>query len=451
MNNKYSELFKSLVDSYYNNSFDSFVYHILSDENIDKAELSKIISSLCGVHIDFKDTNTYIKELKNAISHYECKDNIVEKIKECNNSCATSNEKTPCQKSCPFDAILINKKNNTSYIEDDLCVDCGKCINSCPSGSILDKVEFLPLVNLFKSNTNVIAAVAPAIAGQFGENVSLEKMRTALKKIGFSDMVEVAFFADMLTIKEAFEFDEFVNSKDDLMITSCCCPIWVSMLKKVYKDLAKYVSPSVSPMIASGRVIKKLNPDCKVVFIGPCIAKKAEARNKDLNDAIDFVLTFEELKGIFEVLNINPEELSETPTINYASREGRLYARAGGVSTSVSEAVKKLFPDKYELFKSIKADGVPNCKELLEKAQNEKLPANFMEGMGCSGGCVGGPKALISADTGKKIVNETAENSDIKISLDSPCLKDILNRIGINSVEDFNDKSKTEIFERNFE
>ncbi|AAK81165.1 iron only hydrogenase large subunit-like protein [Clostridium acetobutylicum] len=450
MNNKYIELFKSLVDSYYNDTFDSFVYHILSDEEVDKKELSKVISSLCGVSVEFKDTETYISELKKAISNYKCTDNIVEKIKECDSSCHSNEGETPCQKSCPFDAILVDKNTKTSHIQKDLCTDCGNCITSCPSGSILDKIEFMPLLNLFKNNETVIAAVAPAIAGQFGENVSLEMLRTAFKKVGFADMVEVAFFADMLTIKEAFEFNELVNSKDDLMITSCCCPMWVSMIRKIYKDLARHVSPSVSPMIASGRVIKKLNPNCKVVFIGPCIAKKAESRSQDISDAIDFVLTFEELKGIFDVLDIDPEKLPETHTKSYASREGRLYGRTGGVSTSVDEAVKRIFPNKHHLFKSTKVDGVKDCKDILNKTQAGNIGANFLEGMGCVGGCVGGPKAIVHKDQGRESVNKTAESSEIKISVDSERMKDILSRIGINSIEDFGDKSKVDIFERRF-
>ncbi|MDZ4957127.1 iron hydrogenase, partial [Clostridium perfringens] len=148
----------------------------------------------------------------------------------------------------------------------------------------------------------VIAAVAPAIMGQFGENVSMDQLRSAFIKIGFSDMVEVAFAADMLTIKEAVEFNRHVNEPNDLMITSCCCPIWVGMLKKIYKELVPDLSPSVSPMIATARVIKKLNPDAKVVFIGPCIAKKAEPKDPDLIGDIDFVLTFQELDNIFKVL-----------------------------------------------------------------------------------------------------------------------------------------------------
>lgn len=450
MIDKYTELFKSLVDSYYSDTFDSFVYHVLSDDSVNKEELAKVISSLCGTNIKFTTIDEFTDALKKAIKNYNPDIKLVEKIKDCSTKCTNDGEETACQKSCPFDAILLDKQKQNTYIDADLCTDCGKCVEVCPSDSLLDKTEFLPILELMKNNKTVIAAVAPAIAGQFGENVTLDKLRAAFKKIGFSDMVEVAFFADMLTLKEAVEFDEHVNSKDDLLITSCCCPIWVGMVKRAYKDLVKYVSPSVSPMIASGRVIKELNPDCKVVFVGPCIAKKAEIKQKDLLGAIDFVLTFQELKDIFDTLNVYPEELTPEPTKSYASREGRLYARAGGVSTAVNEAVAQLFPNKKNLFKSLHVDGVKDCKAILEKAQNGEMKANFLEGMGCVGGCVGGPKAIIPIDKGTFHANRTAENSEIKISLNSSCMKDILAKIGINSEEDFKDHHKVQIFEREF-
>jgi len=447
---KYTELFKSLVDSYYSNTFDSFVYHILSDDSINKEELAKVISSLCGTNLAFTTINEFTEALKNAIKNYNPDIKLVEKVKDCSVTCENDDGKTSCQKSCPFDAILMDKEKQNTYIDSNLCTDCGKCIDACPSDSLMDKTEFLPILELLKNNTTVIAAVAPAITGQFGENVTLDRLRAAFKKIGFSDMIEVAFFADMLTLKEAVEFDEHVASKNDLLITSCCCPIWVGMVKKAYKDLVKYISPSVSPMIAAGRVIKKLNPDCKVVFVGPCIAKKAEIKQKDLLGDIDFVLTFEEVKDIFDALNISPEELPPEATKSYASREGRLYARAGGVSIAVNEAVARMFPDKKALFKSLHVDGIKDCKAILEKAQSEGIDANFLEGMGCSGGCVGGPKAILEVDKGTAEANKTAENSEIKISLDSNCMKDILNKIGINSEDDFKNHDKVKIFEREF-
>jgi iron only hydrogenase large subunit-like protein len=263
-------------------------------------------------------------------------------------------------------------------------------------------------------------------------------------------MIEVAFFADILTLKEAVEFDKYVKSENDLMITSCCCPMWVGMLKKIYNNLIKYVSPSVSPMVAGGRILKKLNPRCKVVFVGPCIAKKSEAKEKDIIGSIDFVLTFAELKDIFDAVNIHPGELQGESSAEYASRGGRLYARTGGVSIAVGEAIERIFPEKYKLLKSIKASGVKECKSTLVKAQSGDIGANFIEGMGCIGGCVGGPKAIIPKDEGKNSVDQFAQNSEIKVSIDSDCMNRILDMIGIHSIDDFKDKNKIKLLERIF-
>ena len=330
LNKYYNQIFKTLVKSYHEDDFDNKVLELLSKDNINKTELSSIISSLCGVDVSFSDN--YIDDLKKAILSYESNYKIVSKVKQCNMDCTDNPGKTLCQASCPFDAILIDAKCNTTYIDNDKCTDCGFCVDVCPTGALMDKVEFIPLLDLLKGNTAIIAAVAPAITGQFGEDVNIDNLRTAFKIMGFTDMVEVAFFADMLTLKEAIEFDEHVKVKDDLMITSCCCPMWVGMVKKVYNNLVTHVSPSISPMIAAGRVLKQLNPNCKVVFIGPCIAKKGEAKDKDLLGDIDYVLTFSELRDIFDTLNIHPEKLQQDISSEYASRGGRLYARTGGVS-----------------------------------------------------------------------------------------------------------------------
>ncbi|MCB2290962.1 4Fe-4S binding protein [Clostridium sp. CS001] len=448
MNKIYSEHFKSLIKSYYENNFEDKVQELLSKDNTYKNELSLVISSLCGVQVDF--SNNYIEDLKKAIISYEINHKVVTKVKSCTMDCTDDPLNKPCQASCPFNAILIDNKTNTTYIDNDKCIDCGLCVDACPKDALMDKVEFIPLINLLKGNSKVIAAVAPAITGQFGENVNVNHLRTAFKKVGFTDMVEVAFFADMLTLKEAIEFDEHVKTKEDLMITSCCCPMWVGMVKRVYNDLVKYVSPSISPMIAAGRVLKQLDPDCKVVFIGPCIAKKGEAKEKDLLGDIDYVLTFTELKDIFDTLEIHLERLQEDVSSEYASRGGRLYARTGGVSIAIGEVLERLFPEKYNLFNSVQGNGVKECKELLTKAGKGELDANFIEGMGCVGGCVGGPKSLKDSSYGKLRVDEFAENSKIKVALDSDCMHEILDKMEIFVAEDFKDKDKTMIFRREF-
>ena len=449
MHNKYNDLFDTLVKSYYKGNFEETLSNIMVCHEISPQETFKIISSLCGVSLEFD--NNYIYNLKKAITNYSVSKRLIEKLDSCSLSCKKNgDEKYKCQLSCPFDAIMYDSDNKTTYINYDLCVGCGLCVDSCREGKILDKVDFMPILDLVKNNKTVIAAVAPAIIGQFGENVTLDQLRSAFIKIGFSDMVEVAFAADMITIKEAVEFNNHVNSPKDLMITSCCCPMWVGMLKKVYKELVPDLSPSVSPMIGTGRVIKKLNPDAKVVFVGPCIAKKAEAKEKDLAQDIDFVLTFQELDNIFEAFNVNPEELEGIPTKDYASRGGRLYARTGGVSIAVGEAVEELYPHKAKLFKSIKAEGVRECKDILNKALTGEIEANFIEGMGCVGGCVGGPKALIPKEQGKISVDNLAYDSPIKIATHSSTMDSVLEKLNITSLKDFEDHTKTEIFHRNF-
>lgn len=450
MNDKYNDLFDELVQSYYNGTFDKTLARIMTCHKKSPQETFKILTSLCGVQ-NIKFDNNFAYNLKKAITEYSVNKRIVEKL-NCNGINCTKNKdgKFACEAACPLNAIKYDNNNKTTYIDRELCVNCGLCVEHCKNGHILDKVEFIPVMNLIKENKTVIAAVAPAINGQFGDNVTMDMLREAFIKIGFTDMIEVAFAADILSIKEACEFNKHVNKDGDIMITSCCCPIWVAMLKKVYTSLVKDLSPSVSPMIAAGRIIKKINPDAKVVFVGPCIAKKAEAKEKDLDGIIDFVLTFAELDEIFKSLEIDLSSLKGIPSIDYASRGGRLYARSGGVSIAVSDIIEELYPEKFKNFKAEKVSGVKDCKVILEKALNKEIDANFIEGMGCKGGCVGGPKALIPIEKGKENVDKFALDSPIKVPLHSEYLDKVLADLGITSIEDFKDKEKMSLFERDF-
>lgn len=449
MNNKYIDLFDDLVKAYYEGNFDETLYLQMVAHEKSPQDTFAILTSLCGVTIKFD--NNYIYNLKKAITDYSVNKRIVKKLTDCSADCSKNeNGSFDCQLACPFDAILYDDNNKSTYIDPLRCMNCGLCVDACTNGRILDTVEFIPIMDLIKNNKTVIAAVAPAISGQFGADVSMDQLRTAFKKVGFTDMIEVAFAADMLTIKESVEFNKHVHSEKDLMITSCCCPMWVGMLKKVYNDLIPDLSPSVSPMIAAGRVIKELNPEAKVVFIGPCIAKKAEAKEKDVAGAIDFVLTFKEVNDIFRALEIKPQELTGIPSLEYASRGGRLYARSGGVSIAVSDAIEELYPDKHKYFKAVKANGIKECKDILSKALKGEVDATFIEGMGCVGGCVGGPKALIPAADGKVFVDNFAYDSPIKVPTHSRVLDDVLAKLNISSLKDFEDETKIDILERDF-
>lgn len=366
-----------------------------------------------------------------------------------NEACRSRAGGPACAAACPFHAILLDPKDKSVKIDAEACAGCGLCVEACPDGVFSDRVEYIPATEILRGGRPVIAAVAPAIVGQFN-GASIERLRSAFKRLGYADMVEVSFFADMLTMKEAGEFDEKVAVHEDFLISSCCCPMWVAMLRRVYKELVRHVSPSVSPMLAAGRVLKLLRPDCAVVFVGPCIAKKAEAKEADLAGAIDHVLTFHEMKTVFEAAGIDPAACEESTAFEYASRGGRLYARAGGVSMAVSEAVAELYPAKAGLFKSAAADGVPACKALLERVKAGEVEASFIEGMGCVGGCVGGPKAILPREAGKGLVDAYAQGSAIPVATKSDCMKEVLGRIGIFGPEAIMESGKARLFEREF-
>ncbi|MFA6506670.1 MAG: [Fe-Fe] hydrogenase large subunit C-terminal domain-containing protein [Treponemataceae bacterium] len=415
----------------------------------DRERVSFMIANLCGVTVaPGPDFGARLSAVLDAPSGNEA---VVVSMGQCaNEACRDRKGGSPCAGACPFHAIMIDRKTNSLSIDRSKCVECGLCVDACPDGILEDRVEYIPATKLLQGGRPVIAAVAPAILGQFGEGATIEKLRAAFKKLGYADMVEVAFFADMLTMKEAGEFNEHVLTKDDFLISSCCCPIWVAMLRRVYKDLVKHVSPSVSPMIAAGRALKILRPDCAVVFVGPCVAKKAEVKDADLVGAIDHVFTFVEMKDVFAAAGIDPSALEGEASFEYSSRGGRLYARAGGVSVAVADAVAELYPVKSKFLTVATADGVPACKELLVRVGEGKANAGFIEGMGCVGGCVGGPKAIIPREEGKRLVDAFGEGAAIPVATKSDCMKEILGKLGIFGPDAFIHGGKGKIFEREF-
>ncbi len=352
-----------------------------------------------------------------------------------------------CVASCIFRAITRDESGK-AVIDKDLCVGCGACIDSCKAKKLTESRDILPVLDAVKNAKGpVYVMIAPAFIGQFPGGITPGMLRSAFKKIGFTGMVEVALFADILTLKEALEFDRRILEDRDFMLTSCCCPIWIAMIRKVYNQLLPHVPGSVSPMVACGRTVKFMEPDAVTVFIGPCIAKKSEAREKDIEDAVDYVLTFQEVHDMFEAFEINLSEMEDDPR-EHSSRAGRIYARTGGVSQAVQSTVALLNPGRAITVKARQADGVPACRELLSLLKEGKVEENFLEGMGCVGGCVGGPKAILNREEGRDNVDHYAAEANHLTPIDNPYLLEMLERLNLPSVESL--LGETKLFTRHF-
>lgn len=361
-------------------------------------------------------------------------------------SCEACAYERACASSCIFDAI--EEKDGEIHINPKKCTGCGVCVDACRLERLSANKDVFPVLReVREKKRDVYALVAPAFTGQFGTAATPGRLRSAFKAIGFKGMVEVAVFADILTLKEALEFDRHVLTEEDFQLTSCCCPVWIAMIRNIYTELMPHVPGAVSPMIAAGRVVKKIHPEAVTVFIGPCIAKKKEAKEPDIADAVDYVLTFQEVKEIFNAADIRPEELTEEAS-EHSSRAGRIYARTGGVSEAVRKTVEQLHPDRKIAVRAKQADGVPACRALIEKIKAGGAGANFFEGMACSGGCVGGPKAIIDKQQGKEEVDTYGDAAVYRTPLENPYVMELLARLGFGSVEEFLEKS--DILTRDF-
>ncbi len=350
-------------------------------------------------------------------------------------------ERGECSRRCLFDAILPDG-NGGIAIDKDKCTGCGVCVDSCKARKLAASKDAVAALSAMKDHKGLIyALVAPAFLGQFSGEVTPGKLRSAIKAAGFDGMIEVALFADMLTLKEALEFDRMIKTEKDYQLTSCCCPVWIAMIRKIYSQLMPHVPRSVSPMVACGRTIKHLHPDALTVFVGPCMAKKAEAREADISDAVDFVLTFQEMRDIFEAMGIDPAAMEESER-DHSSRAGRIYAKAGGVSEAVSQTLERISPDRDIQIRTQKADGVAACKSMINDLLAGKTDANFYEGMGCVGGCVGGPKAIIDKEQGRERVDEYAAQATYPTPADNPYVIELLHRLGFESIESLLEDSR---------
>ncbi len=338
-----------------------------------------------------------------------------------------------CAAACTFAALEI--KDGQVTFDPEKCTGCAKCIEACQNQNLTFSHDSVKALELLKDDVHpVYALMAPAFIGQFGKDGTPSRIRTALKQIGFTGMIEVAAFADILTLKEALEFQHNMKRPDAFQLTSCCCPIWIKLIQKDFNKIVEHLPASVSPMIACGRIVKQLHKGCRTIFVGPCLAKKAEAKEPELAGAIDCVLTFEELDYMFHIFQVDFSEM-EGETKEHSAAAGRLYARTGGVSQAVTECIKNI--DSGCQVDPVCANGVANCKKLLDNILNGTASGNFFEGMACDGGCVGGPKRVISMEQGTQLVIKYAAQAPYHTPAENPYVLDLIPRLGFFTIEEF--------------
>lgn len=307
----------------------------------------------------------------------------------------------PCEKACKIKAISMDE-NKKAEINYEKCISCGACVYQCPFGAIQDRSFILDVIRLIKESENntkykVYAVVAPSISSQFSY-AKLGQVIAGIKKLGFFSVVEAALGADMVSMTESQELLE------KGFLTSSCCPGFVKYIETEFPDMEKHISHNPSPMVALAKYMKQVDEKTKVVFIGPCTAKKAEFQLEKTGGAVDSVITFEELQALFDSRDFDLSTLEED-VLDNASYFGRIFARSGGLSDAVAEALKEQGLDENK-YNPIACDGIEECRVALLKASKNVLPNNFIEGMACVGGCIGGAGCLTHGAKDKSEVDK---------------------------------------------
>lgn len=328
---------------------------------------------------------------------------------------AIANRKRPCQKACKVKAISIDPENSLAKIDNSKCISCGACVYQCPFGAISDKSYILDVIDLIKKSNNntkytVYAVVAPSISSQF-TYAKLGQVVRGLKELGFHTIVEAALGADMVALAESKELVE------KGFLTSSCCPAFVTFIKQNFPDLAPFISSNPSPMAAISKYIKETDLDARVVFIGPCTAKKMEIKQEAVSPYVDSVITFEELQALLDSKDIDITSLEED-TLDNASYFGRIFARCGGLSDAVEQAIKEQGVENFVL-KAFSCDGIEECRAAMLKKSKNAIDVNFIEGMACIGGCVGGAGCLTHGEKNKIEVNKFGMEAADKSIIDA--------------------------------
>lgn len=326
----------------------------------------------------------------------------------------------PCSAACGVGAIKSDEYGRAD-IEEDKCVACGRCIAECPFGAIADKSQIYQVVKAIKSGKKLYGAIAPSFIGQFGLKTTPKQVFEAIKQLGFEDVIEVGLGADLTTLHEAHEYLKRVPEEIPFMGTSCCFS-WALMIKNMFPELKEQISDSGSPMRYTAEHIKKMDKDAVVVFIGPCTSKKLEALDTNIKSSVDFVLTFEELMGMFVAKGVEPLSIEIEDDIEDSSALGRGYPVAGGVAAAVKKVAESIDPDREILIEG--ANSLSECVKMLKFAKAGKKNGYLLEGMACPGGCIAGVGTIQSTTRVKKNVDTFMKNSKYKDPFENENIKE---------------------------
>lgn len=317
----------------------------------------------------------------------------------------------PCVRACALGAVSV-KQDKKAVIDHEKCVECGACRSACPFGAIDERSSIVKVILDIKAGKEVIAMVAPSVAGQYGFKVEVGQFYAALKKAGFADVVEVAVGADITSVKEADEYLEKVPKKQDFM-TSSCCPAFVKLIKKHVPEIVGKISETDSPMVSCGKLVKKIYKDAVTVFIGPCIAKKSEGREH--SDVIDYVMTFEEIKCLLDGKDIIIEEQENITYDRDGSKLGLSFPLYAGVTAAVKATVES---KGGTVEKGYYAAGIDNCRQTLQSFAKDPDGRTYLEGMACPNGCIDGPGAVADFRLSKVSLTKYADTAPVKQTVD---------------------------------
>ena len=352
---------------------------------------------------------------RDAITHVDGQAHIDKskcvKCGKCKSACpydAIGKKVRPCSVACGVKAIESDEYGR-AVINQEKCLSCGMCMVSCPFGAIADKSQIFQLIRCMKNGGEVVAEIAPAYAGQFGKEATPDKIYAALLKLGFSQVYEVALGADIGAVTEAHDYVYHVKTGEKPFLLTSCCPAWSMLAKKQFPEIIDSVSKELTPMVATARSIKKEHPNAKVVFIGPCAAKKLEASRRSVRSDVDFVITFEELDAIFTAKGIDMETYDAEEPIHDATGTGRGYAVAGGVANAIENCINEYYPGTEVYIEH--AEGLSDCQKMLLMAKAGKKDGCLIEGMGCPGGCVAGVGTNIAIPKAAQAVRKFVKDS----------------------------------------